>query len=191
MNKHLIVLDLDGTLLTKEQTILPYTKNILMEAQAQGHYVMIATGRPFRASFPYYQQLNLKTPIVNFNGALVHNPLDTSWQPLHSPVSMSVVHDVIDSTKKIQYENLIAEVKDNVYFHKQNDELRDIFYMGNPQVTIGDLKFNLHEDPTSLLIHATHDNIPLIRKHLQDARKTLENPIYKVATKFTKWFIKF
>ncbi len=30
-----------------------------------------------------------------------------------------------------------------------------------------------------------------IRKHLQDARKTLENPIYKVATKFTKWFIKF
>lgn len=173
MNKHLIVLDLDGTLLTKDQEILPYTKNVLMEAKAQGHHVMIATGRPFRASFPYYQQLNLNTPIVNFNGALVHNPLDTSFEPMHSPVSMRVVHDVIDSTQKIQYENLIAEVKDDVYLHKQNDALRDIFYMGNPNVTIGNLKFNLHQDPTSLLIHATQDNVPLIRKHLQDVHAEL------------------
>ena len=173
MNKHLIVLDLDGTLLTKEQQILPYTKNVLLEAQAQGHHVMIATGRPYRASLPYYQELNLKTPIVNFNGALVHHPTDASWKTMHSPVSMSVVHDVIDSTQKIQYENLIAEVMDDVYLHKENEELRNIFYMGNPQVTIGDLKFNLHQDPTSLLIHATHANIPLIRQHLQDVHAEL------------------
>lgn len=173
MNKHLIVLDLDGTLLTKEQQISPYTKNVLMEAQEQGHHVMIATGRPFRASLPYYQQLNLKTPIVNFNGALVHNPNDSSFEPMHSPVSMRVVHDVIDSTQKIQYENLIAEVLDDVYLHKQNDELRNIFYMGNPNVTIGNLKLNLREDPTSLLIHATNNNIPLIRQHLQDVHAEL------------------
>lgn len=173
MNKHLIVLDLDGTLLTQDQQILPYTKNVLMEAQSQGHHVMIATGRPFRASLPYYQQLGLKTPIVNFNGALVHNPTDTSWEPMHSPISMSVVHDVVESTQKIQYENLIAEVKDDVYFHKHNDELRNIFYMGNPTVKIGNLKMNLHEDPTSLLIHATHEHIPVIRQHLQDVHAEL------------------
>ena len=34
---------------------------------------MIATGRPYRASQIYYHELNLETPIVNFNGAFVHH----------------------------------------------------------------------------------------------------------------------
>lgn len=173
MEKHLIVLDLDGTLLTENQTIMPYTKEILMKAQNEGHYVMIATGRPFRASFPYYQQLNLKTPIVNFNGALVHHPFDTNWKTMHSPVSMSVVHDVVDSTHKLKYENLIAEIKDDVYLHTQNDELKDILYMGEPKITVGNLKMNLHADPTSLLIHAKNEHIPSIRQHLQDVHAEL------------------
>lgn len=37
---------------------------------------MIATGRPYRASQMYYHELNLTTPIVNFNGAYVHHPKD-------------------------------------------------------------------------------------------------------------------
>ncbi|HEY9582164.1 MAG TPA: HAD hydrolase family protein, partial [Savagea sp.] len=48
MDKHLIVLDLDGTLLTSEKVISPYTKIQLELAMAAGHEVMIATGRPFR-----------------------------------------------------------------------------------------------------------------------------------------------
>ena len=35
---------------------------------------MIATGRPYRATEPYYKQLGLTTPVVNFNGAFVHHP---------------------------------------------------------------------------------------------------------------------
>ena len=37
---------------------------------------MIATGRPFRSSEMYYHELELDTPIVNFNGAFTHHPLD-------------------------------------------------------------------------------------------------------------------
>ena len=42
----LIALDLDGTLLTSEKRITPYTGKILQDAAAQGIIVMPATGRP-------------------------------------------------------------------------------------------------------------------------------------------------
>lgn len=108
MKQHLIVLDLDGTLLTDNQKILEKTKNTLFKAMDAGHQVMIATGRPFRASQLYYNELKLTTPIVNFNGALVHHPKNKSWQTVHTPVDLRVVYDVVDSVDKYQYENLIA-----------------------------------------------------------------------------------
>lgn len=173
MNQHLIVLDLDGTLLTDQQKISPYTKEILLKAKAEGHAVMIATGRPYRASDIYYRELGLTTPIVNFNGAFVHHPQDRSWSPMHSPISMSVVHDVVDSVDKYHYENLIAEVIDDVYLHTDDDRMLNILSMGNPRVTTGNLKLNLLHDPTSLLIQATEGNVPIIRQHLEDVHAEL------------------
>lgn len=173
MKQHLIVLDLDGTLLTDDKTISPYTKSILAKAREAGHQVMIATGRPFRASQLYYKELDLITPIVNFNGAFIHHPLNRSWETMHSPISMRVVHDVVDSVNKFQYENLIAEVIDDVYLHNENEELLNVFNMGNPRVTTGNLKLTLHEDPTSLLIQANEHNVPIIRKHLEDVHAEL------------------
>src|SRR5699024_4832046 len=69
MHKHLICLDLDGTLLTHEKKISPYTKKVLMHLKEMGHEIMISTGRPYRASEPYYRELEMSTPVVNFNGA--------------------------------------------------------------------------------------------------------------------------
>ncbi|WP_371814489.1 HAD hydrolase family protein [Jeotgalicoccus sp. WY2] len=31
---------------------------------------MISTGRPYRASVPYYKELKMTTPVVNFNAHL-------------------------------------------------------------------------------------------------------------------------
>lgn len=173
MKRHLIVLDLDGTLLTDEKTISEKTKLTLMKAKEAGHQVMIATGRPFRSSSLYYDELMLTTPIVNFNGALVHHPKNKSWQMKHSPMDIRVVHDVVDSVDKYQYQNLIAEVMDDVYIHTEDNTFMDIFNMGDPNVLIGNLRGNLNEDPTSLLIHATEENVPGIRQHLEDVHAEL------------------
>lgn len=48
MKQHLIVLDLDGTLLTDQKVISEKTKSALQKALEAGHQVMIATGRPYR-----------------------------------------------------------------------------------------------------------------------------------------------
>lgn len=44
-NIDMIVMDMDGTLLTSQQKILPYTKEILMHLQKQGVALVLASGR--------------------------------------------------------------------------------------------------------------------------------------------------
>lgn len=168
MKQHLIVLDLDGTLLTDDKMISPATKNTLARAKEAGHQVMIATGRPYRASEVYYKELGLTTPIVNFNGAYVHHPRNPMWQAIHSPISMRVVQDVVESVHRYDYKNLIAEVLDDVYIHHEDELMVNSFNTGNPRVLLGDITKTLPEDPTSLLIYAQENNIPTIRQHLQD-----------------------
>ena len=72
--KKLIAIDLDGTTLNQDSIITDKTAKTLRRAIEDGHSVVIATGRPYRMSKNFYQQLQLTTPMINFNGALVHLP---------------------------------------------------------------------------------------------------------------------
>ncbi|RFU68051.1 HAD family phosphatase [Peribacillus saganii] len=171
--KHLIVLDLDGTLLTDNKIISDRSKNVLKTLQNDGHEVMIATGRPYRSSSIYYRELDLTTPIVNFNGAFVHNPLDNGWGIYHSPLDISVAKDIVEACDNFQYHNIIAEVQDDVYFHYHDEKLIEIFKMGNPRVTTGDLRNFLEVSPTSMLIHTEEEHVAQIRKHLSDVHAEL------------------
>ncbi|MCK1996426.1 Cof-type HAD-IIB family hydrolase [Psychrobacillus psychrodurans] len=168
MKQHLIVLDLDGTLLTDEKVISAKTKNILQQAKNEGHEVMIATGRPYRSSEMYYKELGLSTPIVNFNGAFVHHPRNSSWKTLHTPIDLKVVKQVVEAVESYSIKNMLAEVLDDVYLHYHDEKILSAFSLGNPQVTTGDLKSLLKTDPTSLLIHAEEDSVDLVRQHLRD-----------------------
>ncbi|MGI2327440.1 Cof-type HAD-IIB family hydrolase [Planococcus sp. YIM B11945] len=166
MKPHLIVLDLDGTLLTDQKVISDKTKTTLGKALDAGHQVMIATGRPYRSSEPYYRELGLTTPIVNFNGAFVHHPNDAKWGTHHTPISLDVVHEVVESMHDFNFYNIVAEVLDDVYVHYHDEKLMDIFRYGDPSITTGDLRNFLKADPTSMLIHAPIDKVPLIHDHL-------------------------
>lgn len=166
--KHLIALDLDGTLLKDDKTISEKTKNVINKAREQGHVVMIATGRPFRSSEMYYRELNLDTPIVNFNGAFVHHPLDQHWGIFHSPLDIKVAKDIVEALEDFTFHNIIAEVIDDLYFHYHDEKLIDIFKLGTPQVTTGDLRRFLKASPTSMLVHTDEEHVKTIRSHLSE-----------------------
>ena len=76
---YLIAVDLDGTLI---QNLNDYDIKSFdyLRKLAKDNYVIIATGRPLRASKFYYDLLELKTPIINYNGALIHNHLIITFQ---------------------------------------------------------------------------------------------------------------
>lgn len=169
-NRHLIALDLDGTLLTDDKKISARNKQAVFQAIEAGHIVVIATGRPGRASIQYYQELQLKTPMVNFNGALVHHPLDTGWKGIHTPMPLTTAHRIIDISNDIEVKNILAEVQDQVYLDQYSEDIMTIF-KGFPEESpyiIGDIKSKLQHDPTSVLIHPDVSQVQELRDHLND-----------------------
>ncbi|MBD8067568.1 Cof-type HAD-IIB family hydrolase [Bacillus sp. PS06] len=163
---HLIALDLDGTLLRDDKTISERSKQTIAKAREEGHIVVIATGRPYRSSSMYYQELGLDTPIVNFNGAFVHHPLDDKWGIYHQPLELQTVKEIVEASESFEAHNILAEVIDDVYFHYHDEKLLDIFSLGNPTIQTGDLRKILHHDPTAVLIHPKEENVDQIRQHL-------------------------
>ncbi|PKR79352.1 Cof-type HAD-IIB family hydrolase [Halalkalibacillus sediminis] len=175
MDKHLIALDLDGTLLNDKKIVTQRTVQTLNAAREAGHVVMIATGRPFRVSKQYYSQLKLDTPIVNMNGALVHHPRNQSWDPIHSPLPRNVAHDIFETCYNVGVQNIMAEIRDEVFLD-QNDEhsLTDFFLEGlDKPATIGRLKDTLDRDPSSILIHPFDDRVGQIRDTLDQQHSSI------------------
>lgn len=166
MEKHLICLDLDGTLLTDDKVISPYTKEVLLELKKQGHELIISTGRPYRASELYYRELGMDTPIVNFNGAFVHHPQDFNFEVLHTPLDLEVAVDIAERVPELKIQNIIAEIKDTVFLHYHDAVLFDAFSMGDPTVKVGALTQTMDAGPTTILIQAEEQEMPKIRESL-------------------------
>lgn len=169
-NKHLIALDLDGTLLTDKKEISPRTKQAVLSAIEAGHIVVIATGRPHRASIDFYQELGLDTPMVNFNGALIHHPRDSKWDVLHNPLPLETAYKIIDAAHEVDVKNILAEVKDQVYLDTYDEQIIEIFDAAGADTffKVGNIKNEVKEDPTSLLIHPKESHIQELRDHLDD-----------------------
>ncbi|MFG1174967.1 pyridoxal phosphatase [Erwiniaceae bacterium CAU 1747] len=73
MSYRIIALDLDGTLLTPNKTILPASLEALAKARQAGVKVLIVTGRHHVAIHPFYQALALDTPAICCNGTYLYD----------------------------------------------------------------------------------------------------------------------
>lgn len=73
MTYRVIALDLDGTLLTPQKTILPESLIALERARESGVKVVIVTGRHHVAIHPFYQALALDTPAICCNGTYLYD----------------------------------------------------------------------------------------------------------------------
>lgn len=74
----MIALDLDNTLLNNHKEISNRNEAVLKRLHEQGLHIVLCTGRPINAIWPYIEQLGLTTPqdyTITFNGGLVINNL--------------------------------------------------------------------------------------------------------------------
>ncbi|MGL5043236.1 MAG: HAD family hydrolase [Culicoidibacterales bacterium] len=74
MRKKAIFFDLDGTLLSSQNTISPETKIAIANLQKLGHKIFIATGRQYYGAVPFHKQLSLDTPLITLNGGAIYEP---------------------------------------------------------------------------------------------------------------------
>ena len=76
MNKRMLFLDLDGTLLDDRKEITSGNRKALEEALERGHGVIITTGRPLKSAMAQARKLGLDKPgcfLIAYNGAVIYD----------------------------------------------------------------------------------------------------------------------
>lgn len=93
MKKQAIFFDLDGTLLSTNNSMSTETINLVSALKNDGHKIFLATGRQYYGSIPFHQQLGLDTPLITLNGGAIYQPDGTL---LHStPLDTTFVETIL------------------------------------------------------------------------------------------------
>ncbi|WEV60255.1 Cof-type HAD-IIB family hydrolase [Streptococcaceae bacterium ESL0729] len=169
MNKKLIAIDLDGTTLKSDNTISDYTKDVFKRVQDAGHDIVIATGRPYRMAIDIYRELELTTPMINFNGSMTIKPNDKNWKyKKESQIEKGIVHSILENQKSFQLDFLATEYRKKFFvnsFEAVTPELFGIekFYPYH-KLEISKLTNN----PNALLLQTTAEDKEEVAREIND-----------------------
>lgn len=146
---YLIAIDLDGTLIqgfdNYDKKSFEYLKKIKKD-----NYIVIATGRPFRSSKYYYDLLSLETPIINYNGALVHHPTDNNFTKNMITIPKEIVCKILNDNLDI-IDNIFCEIEDDIYLYKKQDEINSYLHLDGGILHIGPFEQILNGNPNGAI----------------------------------------
>lgn len=113
---HLVAIDLDGTLLNSAKQVTEASAAMLRAARREaGVRIVLASARPPRTVMPFYQLLQLDTPMINYNGALVLDP-PSGRIILHRPLSARIARGVVALARRKYPDVLVSgEILDRWY----------------------------------------------------------------------------
>lgn len=151
MNQHLIAIDLDGTTLNNRSQLSQTTIKTLQQASHEGHIVSIVTGRPYRISANFYDQLSLKSPMVNFNGALAHIPHQQWKSEYQLNIDREIALDLLAQGPKLGIKTITAENKLHMWANQQSTVMPDFL---PAKITKDEIlnSINLTSNPTALTL---------------------------------------
>lgn len=123
MDQHLIALDLDGTTLNNQSKLTNETITTLRALVRDGHIVSIITGRPYRIAKHIYDEIGIKTPMVNFNGALTHIPHEHWDKEYDVELTRELALDLLAHRKELGIKTITVENKHHVWANQASNDL--------------------------------------------------------------------
>ena len=160
----LIAIDLDGTSLLDEFTFHPYNVEVIKKYKELGYKFLIATGRPYRSSKKFYDELGLTLPIINYNGSYIHDTKESDFKTIIYTVKKEDVKQI--ETDLSEYLcNIMCEYEDLVYIHENDEWIDDFFWKDDIPVNYGLMNNTLNIDPCTFIIEI---------KKAEDATKVME-----------------
>lgn len=166
MKRKLIAIDLDGTTLNSQSKISSKTKEVLNKAVAAGHVVSIVTGRPNRISENFYDELNLKSPMINFNGALGHLPHQVWDKEYQLTFDKDIAFELLAAKKQLGIKLLAAEGKNMSLVDQPNNIIPDFFPAQlKPDEFLNPT--NLKTDPSAMTILVDRTKLPNVVAQLE------------------------
>jgi hydroxymethylpyrimidine pyrophosphatase-like HAD family hydrolase len=95
MQYRLLALDLDGTAIELGRMPTPRVKQAVAAARSRGVYVVVATGRPYESARKFQAALEVETPLICFQGALVKETHGDQSTLLAAPLPEEPLSEVI------------------------------------------------------------------------------------------------
>lgn len=172
MNKYLIALDMDGTLLRRDQTVSDFTIQTIKTLKELGHIIVIASGRPMRNIIDTYNLLGLNTPIISYNGGAVYG-LNSGYKDQETYFNLDDVLQVFNDVGFDYFENYMCESRDRIYLKHNDTTFSTWFSYDALEVITGDLSKTLKERPLTMIYKTTDTNLERIR----EAAKKLPNEL--------------
>lgn len=152
--KHLIVVDLDGTILPDFTNVDQEAARVLRKLREKGHKVCIATGRNYLSTLPIYQEIGLDTLLITYNGAYINHPLKKEIPAIHIAIKNSVIKEILN--KEIIKKNLLNFMVDSTSKQSistsDDDYYQGVFFNGNAFLKGDVLKILGNEDVLQLVL---------------------------------------
>ena len=175
--KYLISLDLDGTLLNSKNSITKYSEEIIKKTIALGHKVMIASGRAPRAIRKYYNQLELDTPIVCYNGAKIYDPKDANFNDIALKFPKEKILRFCSEFADI-VPGITCENEDTIWTNEDDEYLFKFYIKDYMKFNLGNIHEILNKDP--IIFIGKYIDTPENRERIISEKA---NRIYRIQSK--------
>lgn len=171
----LIAFDLDGTLLTDKKKIRHKSVRYIKNAAERNLFVVLSSGRPYRAIEKYYKQLKLKTPIICYNGAFIYDPEDSEFVKTCRTYNKEIVKDIYSKIPSSIIEGVMLEDNDNIWVDRDDTFLFLFYLRENMKVHQGKISNILDKDPLTFIIKYvnTEENRKIILNAVEPYKDTL------------------
>lgn len=152
--KWLIVTDLDGTALQDHTSLNKDTVKVFKRAMENGHVVCIATGRPPRAAIEFYNEIGLNTLMANYNGSIICNPGDDSFEDMHFMINNEIVTEILNNKEIMQHVgHWMMEREDKISTNLADGILFNHFHVHGIDEIVNDKEYiNIEKDLNSVIL---------------------------------------
>ena len=165
MRYKLIALDIDGTIRGADYPISQRTHDAISRVMATGAVVTLATGRMFRAGSRFSVDLNITSPIISYQGALIGDPA-TGEVLLHRPLTPEMARIALDAVLPWGL-HINVYLRDEVYVSEVTPWASGYAERNySPIHVVEDLHTLAHQEPTKLLAHGDEEVIDSLTRSL-------------------------
>lgn len=167
MEKRMLFMDLDGTLLDDRKEITPGNRQALEKALSRGHGVIITTGRPLKSAMDQARKLGLDKPgcfLIAYNGAMIYD-WEKGQQLFARTLDIPTVLEIFDYVNSRGFhlqtydtwQVLVEKRCDNAIIRDYCDRIIMDFRV------IGDVHCDLREEPVKVLIIEPRDRAGIVQ----------------------------
>jgi len=164
----LLAIDLDGTLLRTDKNITKANADAIAAARDAGVKVVLCSARPPRTVREIYAKLGLDSLEINYNGALVHDPVRGEHLS-HLPLAGQIALEIVQMARAIDERiDISLEVLDQMFTDRPESAIKTETSKRFKPDRVGPIKSLVQQPVTKLMLLAPAVQLKPVRAAIHE-----------------------